>query len=120
MTSTNTSHKITETHRAKFAYVYIRQSTPSQLVHHAESTRRQYELVDRAVVLGWVRLDGVPAAARRGGAAASGNQGDEGQGSEQLAHRATALARPNERSALLIEIARRADGAGLYRVAAAS
>jgi DNA invertase Pin-like site-specific DNA recombinase len=53
MTSTNTSHKITETHRAKFAYVYIRQSTPSQLVHHAESTRRQYELVDRAVALGW-------------------------------------------------------------------
>ena len=53
MMSTNASHKITDTHRAKLAYVYIRQSTAGQLVRHSESTRRQYELVDRAVALGW-------------------------------------------------------------------
>jgi DNA invertase Pin-like site-specific DNA recombinase len=53
MIATHTSPKITDSHRAKLAYVYIRQSTPGQLIHHAESTTRQYELVDRAVALGW-------------------------------------------------------------------
>ncbi len=53
MIATHTDPKITDTHRAKLAYVYIRQSTPGQLVHHAESTTRQYELVERAAALGW-------------------------------------------------------------------
>jgi DNA invertase Pin-like site-specific DNA recombinase len=53
MRSTHTGPKITDTHRAKLAYVYIRQSTPGQLAHHRESTTRQYELVERAVALGW-------------------------------------------------------------------
>jgi|SRR5947209_3926128 len=53
MIRTQIGHKITDTHRAKLAYVYIRQSTPGQLVHHRESTARQYELVERAVALGW-------------------------------------------------------------------
>jgi len=53
MRPTHTGTKITDTHRAKLAYVYIRQSTPGQLLHHRESTTRQYELVARAVALGW-------------------------------------------------------------------
>ncbi len=53
MIRTHTGTKITDTHRANLAYVYIRQSTPGQLVHHRESTTRQYELVERAVALGW-------------------------------------------------------------------
>jgi DNA invertase Pin-like site-specific DNA recombinase len=53
MIRTQMGNKITDTHRAKLAYVYIRQSTPGQLVHHRESTARQYELVERAVALGW-------------------------------------------------------------------
>ena len=53
MIQTHTGNKITDAHRAKLAYVYIRQSTPGQLVHHPDSTARQYELVERAVVLGW-------------------------------------------------------------------
>jgi len=53
MIRTQIGHKITDTHRAKLAYVYIRQSTPGQLVHHRESTTRQYALVERAVALGW-------------------------------------------------------------------
>lgn len=33
--------------------VYVRQSTPQQMVRHQESTRLQYGLVDRAARLGW-------------------------------------------------------------------
>ena len=53
MRPTHTGTKITDTHRAQLAYVYIRQSTPGQLLHHRESTTRQYELVARAMALGW-------------------------------------------------------------------
>jgi DNA invertase Pin-like site-specific DNA recombinase len=41
--------------RAKMAYVYIRQSSLMQVTRHAESTDLQYELVERAVALGWPR-----------------------------------------------------------------
>src|SRR6201989_379062 len=40
-------------HRSRDAYVYLRQSTPSQMIHHTESLARQYELRERAVMLGW-------------------------------------------------------------------
>ena len=42
-------------HRAKLAYIYIRQSTAGQVRQHQESTELQYHLVDRAVALGWPR-----------------------------------------------------------------
>src|SRR6185312_9753266 len=45
--------KVAGSHRARDAYVYVRQSTPSQIVHHTESLARQYELRERAVMLGW-------------------------------------------------------------------
>jgi len=35
--------------------VYVRQSTPQQMVRHQESTRLQYGLVERALRLGWPR-----------------------------------------------------------------
>jgi len=47
------SNKITTAHRAKAAYVYVRQSSPGQVLHHSESTTLQYRLVERAVTLGW-------------------------------------------------------------------
>src|SRR6185295_17557385 len=47
------AEKVTASHRARDAYVYVRQSTPSQIVHHSESLARQYELRERAVMLGW-------------------------------------------------------------------
>jgi DNA invertase Pin-like site-specific DNA recombinase len=49
--------KITAEHLAHSAFVYIRQSTPDQLVHNQESRRRQYELADRARQLGWARVE---------------------------------------------------------------
>jgi hypothetical protein len=49
--------KITAEHLARSAYVYIRQSTPGQLVHNHESRRRQYTLADRARQLGWTSVE---------------------------------------------------------------
>jgi DNA invertase Pin-like site-specific DNA recombinase len=40
-------------HLERKAYVYVRQSTMAQVERNAESRERQYELVDRAVSLGW-------------------------------------------------------------------
>ena len=45
--------KIQQCHRAKLAYIYIRQSTVGQIRHHQESTERQYGLRDKALELGW-------------------------------------------------------------------
>lgn len=45
--------KIQTTHLQRAAFVYIRQSTPSQVAHNRESTARQYALANRACQLGW-------------------------------------------------------------------
>jgi DNA invertase Pin-like site-specific DNA recombinase len=42
-------------HLDRVAIVYVRQSTPQQVLGHKESTARQYALADRAVALGWPR-----------------------------------------------------------------
>src|SRR5215468_2290306 len=47
------SPKIRPWHRDRSAIVYVRQSTPQQVLGHQESTARQYALVDRAAALGW-------------------------------------------------------------------
>jgi DNA invertase Pin-like site-specific DNA recombinase len=47
--------RISTVHRAKLAYVYVRQSSVGQIRHHQESTALQYRLVDRALGLGWPR-----------------------------------------------------------------
>lgn len=45
--------KITVSHLARRAVVYVRQSSAQQVEHNRESTERQYKLVERAVDLGW-------------------------------------------------------------------
>src|SRR5437588_1474297 len=45
--------KIQSTHCERIAFVYVRQSTPLQVVENRESTERQYRLRDRAIELGW-------------------------------------------------------------------
>jgi DNA invertase Pin-like site-specific DNA recombinase len=45
--------KIQSTHYERTAFVYVRQSTPLQVIEHRESTERQYHLRDRAIELGW-------------------------------------------------------------------
>jgi DNA invertase Pin-like site-specific DNA recombinase len=44
---------IQSTHRDRIAFVYVRQSTPLQVIENRESTERQYRLRDRAIELGW-------------------------------------------------------------------
>ena len=39
--------RLTTAHRAKLAYVYVRQSSVNQVRQHQESTELQYRLVDR-------------------------------------------------------------------------
>jgi DNA invertase Pin-like site-specific DNA recombinase len=47
--------KIVGGHRDRLAVVYLRQSSMAQVREHAESTMRQYGLVEEAVRLGWAR-----------------------------------------------------------------
>lgn len=49
------SPKVMPGHLEKLAIVYVRQSSPTQVLEHRESTARQYALVDRAVAFGWAR-----------------------------------------------------------------
>src|SRR3954452_12756311 len=48
-----TSPKIEPRHLRLRAIVYVRQSTPRQVQHNQESTRRQYQLAERAQQMGW-------------------------------------------------------------------
>src|SRR5690242_7813000 len=45
--------KVHPGHRERLALVYVRQSTPQQVLDHRESTRLQYGLARRAEDLGW-------------------------------------------------------------------
>jgi DNA invertase Pin-like site-specific DNA recombinase len=47
------THKVGAGHLQRAAFVYIRQSSPSQVEHNRESTQRQYALAERALALGW-------------------------------------------------------------------
>ena len=55
MTEALRSPKLKSWHFDRQAIVYVRQSTPQQVLDHQESTARQYGLVDRAALLGWPR-----------------------------------------------------------------
>ena len=46
--------KITSSHLARVAIVYLRQSSAAQVENNRESTDRQYALVNKATDLGWV------------------------------------------------------------------
>lgn len=45
--------KVQAHHLRLQAVIYIRQSTPRQVLENQESTRRQYQLADRATQMGW-------------------------------------------------------------------
>ena len=49
----NAANKIGPSHLQRAAFVYIRQSSASQVEHNRESTQRQYALAQRASALGW-------------------------------------------------------------------
>src|SRR6476620_486397 len=45
--------KVTNTHLARTAFLYVRQSTLRQVLTNTESANRQYALRQRAIALGW-------------------------------------------------------------------
>src|SRR5438132_10589060 len=49
----NERAKITASHLARHAVVYLRQSSAAQVEHNRESTERQYALATKARELGW-------------------------------------------------------------------
>ena len=49
----STSELVTQSHLSRKAIIYIRQSTPSQMITNQESLRLQYALKKRAMELGW-------------------------------------------------------------------
>ena len=46
-------HKVNAGLLKRSAYLYIRKSTPRQVLENTESTKRQYALQQRAIALGW-------------------------------------------------------------------
>jgi DNA invertase Pin-like site-specific DNA recombinase len=46
-------HKVNAGHLKRTAFLYIRQSTPRQVLENTESAKRQYALQQRALALGW-------------------------------------------------------------------
>jgi DNA invertase Pin-like site-specific DNA recombinase len=51
--SVETATKVSASHLARTAFLYVRQSTLRQVVTNTESTARQYALRQRAIALGW-------------------------------------------------------------------
>jgi len=47
------AQKVSTAHLKRNAYLYVRQSTPRQVLENSESTARQYALRQRATALGW-------------------------------------------------------------------
>jgi len=75
--STDTPQKVSTTHLARDAYLYVRQSSLRQVMHNTESTKRQYALRERAVALGWPieRIHTIDSDLGRSGAEAAGRDG---------------------------------------------
>src|SRR6266545_3399184 len=82
--SVNGDAKITATHRARAALIYVRQSTLVQVREHTESTVRQYGLVELAIGLGWAPEQVVVVDADLG---LSGRFGSQRQGFRELISR---------------------------------
>src|SRR6476620_1082435 len=55
MSPWGSTERIGPVHLDRSAIVYVRQSSRQQVLDHSESTRLKYELVERAVALGWSR-----------------------------------------------------------------
>lgn len=69
--------KLGPQHYEGLAIVYVRQSTPHQVLNHRESAMRQYSLVDLAIRLGWSadRIEVIDEDQGQSGATAEGRSG---------------------------------------------
>jgi DNA invertase Pin-like site-specific DNA recombinase len=69
------AEKIGPQHLTRHAVVYVRQSTISQVRHHHESRRRQYDLAARAKQLGWREVSVIDEDLGRSGASSAARTG---------------------------------------------
>jgi excisionase family DNA binding protein len=69
------SDKIRAEHLHRPAFVYVRQSSLTQVRHHHESRRRQYDLQDHARHLGWSQVIVIDDDLGKSGATAAGRPG---------------------------------------------
>jgi DNA invertase Pin-like site-specific DNA recombinase len=69
--------KLTPEHLKRDAYLYIRQSTLKQVMQNTESTRRQYDLKERALAMGFSN-DQIVTIDRDQGQSGSSSEGREG------------------------------------------
>src|SRR5450755_1201759 len=53
MSVSDTNSKVSADHLRRDAYLYVRQSSLHQVMNNTESSRRQYDLRNRAIALGW-------------------------------------------------------------------
>ena len=53
-TPTPSHHKVRTVHLQRDAYLYVRQSSMRQVLENTKSTKRQYQLRERALALGWI------------------------------------------------------------------
>ena len=53
ISDSSSSSKVEATHLDRKAYVYVRQSSPQQVLHHTESRRRQYQMAEWVEQVGW-------------------------------------------------------------------
>jgi DNA invertase Pin-like site-specific DNA recombinase len=85
--------KVRAEHLRRDTFLYVRQSTPRQILKNAESTKRQYALRDRAVALGWPieRVHTIDHDQGRSGARAESRDGFEKLVSEVVLGRAGIL-----------------------------
>ncbi|HSJ73368.1 MAG TPA: recombinase family protein, partial [Miltoncostaeaceae bacterium] len=125
--------RVTTAHRARLAFIYVRQSTAGQVRQHQESTELQYRLVERAVLLGWPRerIEVIDDDLGRSGATSDGRHGFQrliaeiglGKAGLVLSLDASRLARNNRDWHQLLELCSLfgviiADGERLYDPAA--
>jgi DNA invertase Pin-like site-specific DNA recombinase len=115
----NTSDLIQTQHLSRRAKIYIRQSTPNQVLTNLESQRMQYALRDRAIALGWheSEIDVIDTDLGRSGATIEGRDGFKqlvadialGEAGILLAFDATRLARNCSNWYQLLDLCGRTD-----------
>jgi DNA invertase Pin-like site-specific DNA recombinase len=115
----NTSDLIQQRHLSRRAKIYIRQSTPNQVLTNLESQRMQYALRDRAITLGWheSEIDVIDTDLGRSGSTIEGRDGFKqlvadialGEAGILLAFDATRLARNCSNWYQLLDLCGRTD-----------
>jgi DNA invertase Pin-like site-specific DNA recombinase len=115
----NTSDLIQSRHLSRRAKIYIRQSSPNQVLTNLESQRMQYALRDRAIALGWheSEIDVIDTDLGRSGATIEGRDGFKqlvadialGEAGILLAFDATRLARNCSNWYQLLDLCGRTD-----------